>query len=549
VTRVPARALLAAAVAAALLPACAYFNSLYNARRQFADARRAEARGQPAAAATAYRAAIDKAAASYRRDSTGHWSNDALELIGRSYFALGDYPRARAAFGHMLERPTRGERRAAAQAYLGAALVRSGMPAPARAPLDSAVARLGARSELGAFARLWRARARFATGNAGGAWADLDAAAGTGGPLGVDAGLEAGARAVAGRDSARAATAFAALLDESAAAAQADSVRALGRAASRVWPPAVVRGFLAPLAHRRWDTVARLEMSLFRASLAAQAGDTATAQAEAAAVARGASRAVADRARVLQARWRLAEAGDLATADAVRAELLPAITDSDARDLIRGLKMLDIMVNRASQGEPLSLFAGAELARDQLGAPVLARRLFLAYADMVPGAQWAPKALMAAAQLADSAGRDSIGVRLRDYAASVYVRAGDGADVDSAFSDAEARLGSALSAAVAYAATESARRDAGVTHVVAVLDSIQAQARTDSLRIACGAFADSLGIAGARGDSLRAACVAGDTAKVALLRKPDTMKLADSVAVRAPVTRPGLRGVTRDSIN
>jgi len=97
-------------------------------------------------------------------------------------------------------------------------------------------------------------------------------------------------------------------------------------------------------------------------------------------------------------------------------------------------------------------------------------------------------------------------------------------------------------------AAEASRRDAGVSRVIAVLDSVSAAARTDSLRVACGAFADSAGIAGVRGDSLRAACVRRDTAKVALLLKPDTMKRADSTLFRRPPS--GLRdsrAIARDT--
>ena len=180
---------------------------------------------------------------------------------------------------------------------------------------------------------------------------------------------------------------------------------------------------------------------------------------------------------------------------------------------------------------------------------MLARRLFLAYADMVPGAPWAPKALLAAAHLASGPDRDSIQARLQQFANSVYVRAAAGETVDSTFSLVETRLDRALSAVRAYATVEVTRRDAGVTRAVAVLDSVRAKLRSDSLRVTCGAFADSLGIAGERGDSLRAACMAGDSAKVALLLKPDTMKRADTLATRRrpPVRRPPGGGIARDT--
>jgi len=311
-----------------------------------------------------------------------------------------------------------------------------------------------------------------------------------------------------------------------------------------------VRAFVGEAARAAWSTDKRLDLQLFRASLAAGAGDTAAALAEADAVARGPDRLQGAHARVTVARWRLASARDLAAADAVRSELLAAVADGEAQQILRSLKMLDVLVDRAPQGEPIALFAAAELARDQLGAPVLARRLFLAYVDLVPGAPWAPKAIMAAATLAPPAGRDSLQARLARYTSSVYVQPRGTPAADSAFADAETRLASALSGVNGYAAVEAGRRDAGVTRVMAVLDSVKVAARTDSLRIACGAFADSAGIGGTRGDSLRAACIRGDSLKVALFLKPDTMNRADSTARRRlPGAGRDPRAVARDTLH
>lgn len=543
------RAVTTTAAAALALSACAYFNSLYNARRFYTDAQHAAANGEVTKAASAYRSAIEKAAAAYRRDTTGRWSDAALELIGRSYFALADYRNSREAFERVLARGARGDQRAAAQAYLGASLVRSDLPAQALPPLDSAVAALPARSEMGAFARLWRARARFDLKDNAAGWTDLESAGGAPAPLGVDARLEGMVRAIALADTTRAAAAFASLLASPDAAVRADSMRVLADAAVGQWGGERVRRMLVADA-RSWPGTARQEMQLYRAGLAARAGDTATAITEADAVARGGGRSVGVRARVAAARWRLAVARDLPAADAVRSDLLVAVTDQDAQRLIRGLKMLDVMVDRGTQGEPLSLFAGAEFARDELGAPALARRLFLAYADLVPGAPWAPKALMAAAVLSARPGRDSIDAKLQRYAGSVYVAPRATRAADSAFTDSEVRLDRALAAAKGFAAQEAVRRDAGVTRVIAELDSVRTAARTDSLRIACGAFADSAGIAGVRGDSLRAACMRRDTAKVALFLKPDTVKRADSTGVnRLPAGRGIPRGTARDTIH
>ena len=155
---------------------------------------------------------------------------------------------------------------------------------------------------------------------------------------------------------------------------------------------------------------------------------------------------------------------------------------------------------------------------------------------------------MAAATLAPPAARDSLQVRLARYATSIYVKPRATPAADSAFADAETRLARSLAGVNAYAVAEAARRDAGVNRVMAVLDSIKTAAHTDSLRIACGSFADSAGISGSRGDSLRAACIRGDSLKVALFLKPDTMKPADTAAVRR-VPGAGRGAVARDTLH
>ena len=69
---------------------CGYFNSLYNARRDFADAERAAANGQRSQAQQGYTGAIEKAAKSYRKYPRGRWSDDALYLIARARFEISE---------------------------------------------------------------------------------------------------------------------------------------------------------------------------------------------------------------------------------------------------------------------------------------------------------------------------------------------------------------------------------------------------------------------------------------------------------------------------
>ena len=77
--------------------------------------------------------------------------------------------------------------------------------------------------------------------------------------------------------------------------------------------------------------------------------------------------------------------------------------------------------------DPLAWFAAAEIARDDLEARLLARGLFLAYADADPGDPWVPKALLAALAVAsDDTDRAWLLGRLETHAVSPYVLAARG---------------------------------------------------------------------------------------------------------------------------
>lgn len=540
-----ARALAAAALAASL-SACAYFNALYNAKRFYGDARRSEAKGDVVAARTAYDSAVAKAARSFVKDSTGRWSNDALLLVARSYFGMARYDSARTVLQHLLARDVAGDERAGAQAYLGAVLVSTGKAAAAIPPLDSAAARLDAGSEMGRFGLLWRGRARMAAGDTAGGWADLAQAAAKGGPLALDAELEMAVRSLDSPGHATAA--FEALATDASAARAADSIRAIGERAVERWGPARVRELLTPVDRAPWPSPVRAELRLYRAELAAGGGDTAQALDEVLDVAQAADRQTADRARVEAARWQLAGAVDLAGAAAARTTLLPAIEDPEAQQLIHALKVLDVLLAHArDDGQPLALFAAAELARDELRAPALARKLFLTYVDVVPQATWAPKALLAASLVAPPALRDSLRARMAGYDSNVYVAALAGRDSADAFADAETRLSRSLAALRDDAGREAEQKDAGVVRAVAVLDSVKSAAQADSTKLACGTMVDSLALKGARADSVRVSCVEGDTARVAYWLKQKDVPSAQDTLKKATTPQPG-RGLPADTI-
>src|SRR5690606_8379921 len=121
---------------------------------------RAAARGEAATATRAYEAAIEKAATSYRGHPDSRWADDALLLVGRSHFAMGEYDAARAALGRVREQTQDAGLRGLAGLYLGAALTAQGHPDSALAPLAEGLATdLDDRHH--AFGLLWRGRARL----------------------------------------------------------------------------------------------------------------------------------------------------------------------------------------------------------------------------------------------------------------------------------------------------------------------------------------------------------------------------------------------------
>lgn len=459
------------------LAGCGYFNSLYNANSRFADAERAATRGDQVAARRAYNDAIEKAAVSYRRYPDSRWADDALLLLGRARFALAQDERVAAAMSRLLRETADEDVRAAAHAYLGAALFRLDRADSAIAHLDSAALRLRPRSELGSFALLWRARAAFDQGRAEDAWADLERAAASA-DAAFEVGLEAATRATELGDSIR----FAAALDRVArgngAGASADVFRKLLRRAALRWSPATAFRASRALEDPPWRPVLRDSVAITRAQLAAEGGDTAAAVRLAEDVARSVSGGLGSEARLLSATLRLATAIHTQELEDVRVLLLGASENPDAVRLMRRLRAAQLLIDAADRPDrALSLFAAAELVRDDLRAPRLARGLFLEFASLSPDADWAGKALLAAHLIeADSVTE----LALASAATSVYVRAATGAPVDDELTAAEERLARGLSGLRADALAEAAARDVVIGRRGGVADSSRAAVPADT---------------------------------------------------------------------
>lgn len=539
------RKAIAITLVAGALTSCGYFNSLYNANRQFADAERARVRGDVPAARVAYQGSIDKAAKSYRKYPHGRWSDDALYLIARSRFELGEYPAARAAFAELLSRNIDANRRAGAHAYDGAAALNLAQ-SDALAHFDSAIAQLDPKSSLAGFAHLWRARALYANGDIAGAWRDLDAVTDRNNENFDAVQLERIVLATQTNDSTHARAAFAQLLGSSDLRRQLDTLGTLADQAGTRFGAASVRNMIAA------DNIslsgpARDTLGLIRAQLAASAGDTTAAHRELLQLAQRAALPIASAARVSVAQSRLKTVVRPEDFADLRALLLPAINNVEAQALIRGMRLVEVLVQRSAvTGQPLALFTAAEIARDELGAPRLARQLFTTYVDIAASTPWAGKALLAAIAVEPNAPEaEALRSRMATMPENPYTTVVKGESAADAYDVAEERLARSMVALRAEAAQLAQQQEGAVTRAVFVLDSLRLAAKSDTTRTRCGVMIDTLAIAGVRADSVRAACLRGDSEMVAAHLKIDTLMwnpaTRDSLLKRAKRLAPAKR--------
>lgn len=143
------------------------------------------------------------------------------------------------------------------------------------------------------------------------------------------------------------------------------------------------------------------------------------------------------------ARWRLADAADLSIVPELRSLLLPSASDLRVAEMLGSVDRLERLADLGLE-EPLAWFSAGEVARDDLGARLIARGFFLAYVDQAPAEPWAPKAILAAiAVTADEGDRAWLQGRLEGHADSPYVLAAHGG-VAAGYEALEEGLGARL---------------------------------------------------------------------------------------------------------
>lgn len=414
-----------AALAGALLLAsgCVYYNAIYNAQRLFEEGEVHRREGRDSLASERYGDVVQKAAKGFRQDPEGAWADEALLLMARAYLRMGELRQGRAALEDVVRRAHEADVRHRALLHLGVAHAMGGDAERGTVLLNEAIRRLPPGPHR-AEGHLWRGRVLLEAGHQDMGWWDLDQASAHPGTR-LDAALTRVAWGVRLGNRDRVREGMNRLLRAHEGGIRVDTVGRLAVLAAERWGPGDAAELLAGVDSARWERTHRGMLLLTRSALRLQAGDTAAAEGELRAVARGVGTA-ADAARLRLSRWELARARDLMEARGVLPLLLPAVSSPEAEELASALQVMFDLAERGLD-TPLAWFAAAEVCRDRLGAPALAQGFFLAYADAEPGDPWAAKALLAAlSAAADPSERSWLLERLEGRIANPYVLAARG---------------------------------------------------------------------------------------------------------------------------
>jgi hypothetical protein len=413
---------------------CVYYNGMWSAKRLARDARRLEANGQEAEAKLAWARAAAKAESVVVHHPRSHWADEALVLQGEGEAGSGDCigaaPHLARAITTVENAPLQERAQlAAATCALGAGDA-SAAGHHATPVLQSADA--GRRSRAAELA----GRAALARGDVTTAIDLLSRSAAPGAaPMRVRA-LTAAGR-VAEAETALTTAALTRFVES-------DWTPVFDELAAAAGPAAASRALARFLSGRRLPIGGRARLLLADGDRLRAAGALDSAAGRYATVVGLVPDSVeGGRARVRGLQLRALTADRVEDLAATRAELdrLQQAGGLAAQDA-RGLSQLIARVGAPGETD-VDRFRSAELARDSLGAPRLAARLYLDFARQHPASLFAPKALVAALQL-DSLVIDSLLTVLdAAYATSPYTRALHG-DPGPAFAAAEDSLALAL---------------------------------------------------------------------------------------------------------
>ena len=436
---------------------CVYLNTLYNARALHEEGERARLAGQPQAAEASYQASLEGAARAYRKDSLGNWSSAALLLVGRNHVRLDRPTEARAALETVLRSDAPSEVEQEARVFLGAALTEAGERDAALRVLNASLGELPP-GPLRAEAHMWRARVLLASGRMEQGWWDLERAVELDERLRVPSQLERMRWAIASGDPEQGSRAVDALAREAEASIWTDSILSLIELERQARGPEAAATLLAPARNAEWAPAPKDSLLLVRAQLLMAAAETLAVESELGWMSRRSGPGVAP-ALLSLAEVRLRRIEDPESLDGVRDLLLPASGDERVVQLLEEIRTVELLAFREDD-RFVTRFAAAELSRETLGAPSLARRLYQAAALEPEGGAWRGKAALAALTLADEPEER--------WPAAELVQTLDDPYVTSALNrylspDSLVRLDAALQprldSAVSWARLEARRRD------------------------------------------------------------------------------------------
>ncbi|KPJ84253.1 MAG: hypothetical protein AMS19_01245 [Gemmatimonas sp. SG8_23] len=406
--------------------ACAHHNVMHNAGGLYRQAEADRRAGRDSAAHAAYQDVIRKTGEAVRGRPDADWTDDALLLFAQAQLRLGAYAEAEGALEEARRRSADAGRNAEIAVYRAIVEEQTGDRARALYMVNEAIEAAAAPSGPALVdAHLLRARLLLRSGRTEAGWWDLDRAVGLAPEVRTEAGLERLRWSVQHGDSAHTHRALDGLLADPRANVRVDSIAGLAEVAYRRWGAAESAALLAAVDSSEWERNARGRVTLQWARYLDEAGDTARAMEIAVEVTRGLGESAAE-ARLLVADWRSARARDLVDMYALRSLLLPAAATPEVRRRLGAIDDLEGLV-AVGLDDPLAWFAAGEVARDLLSAPLVARGLFLAYADQAPDDPWVPKALLAALDASpDEGDRAWMRGRLEAYSDSPYVRVAHG---------------------------------------------------------------------------------------------------------------------------
>ena len=431
--------------------ACAYFNGIYNAREAQRNADKRLQRGRDADAATFYATMATKAETVLARFPKSRWRGEALFLAGRGHALSGQCGDAIPRLDEFLRlggQPA--DRRQLATLALATCYVRTDRYSDGRALLEPLVTAKDRR--VAEQASLWAARAAIALGDNDGAQRYLglvNAAA---------AQWELAAASLGRGEYARADSLL------TVRAAQGDWRQDLEDQLGELWAAGerdAVERLVARYDAARTPSYGKARLHLLAARLqmaASEAHLDSLAQAHLLAAMRVSTDTATDReAAVRLARLRLRAVRSVGDVDDIVRRARDEAKGNPEELRLEDNVMLVRILERGTDPTGAALFLAAEVARDSLQAPYVARELLYRLASTRPGSLFAPRALLAASNLwPDSA--DAFYQRIRtQYAQSPYSILLQGGDP---------------SYVPAYGQAERLLRDAWQTALMALGDSI-----------------------------------------------------------------------------